>query len=66
MKHFLHFTQNQTSFVTRIKDNAVYKTIENNIIDDEIHSGVLEDNVIGGAEKSGNTATPYNWKIKIL
>ena len=64
-KAFLHFTQNQTGFVTRIKDNAVYKTIENNIIDDEIHSGVLEDNVIEVTVKSGNTATPLQLrKIK--
>ena len=32
--------------MTRIKDNAVYETIANNTIGEEIHSGVLEDQTI--------------------
>ena len=35
-----------TGFVTRIKDNAVYKTVENSSIGENIHSGVLEDQII--------------------
>jgi hypothetical protein len=40
---FKKFTDNETGFVTRIKDNAVYKTLEKNEIEDRIHSGVIED-----------------------
>jgi hypothetical protein len=45
-KAFKRFSENQTGFVTRIKDNAVYQTIQINDIDDNIHSGVLEDQII--------------------
>ena len=45
-KAFKKFSDYQTGFVTRIKDNAVYETIEINEIDDFIHSGVLEDEII--------------------
>ena len=40
------FCESGTGFVTRIKDNAVYDTLENNEIESHIHSGVLEDTVI--------------------
>lgn len=45
-KAFKLFSDTQTGFVTRIKDNAVYETIANNTIGEEIHSGVLEDQTI--------------------
>jgi hypothetical protein len=40
------FTESGTGFVTRIKENAVYQVIEENHIDQCIHSGVREDVVI--------------------
>jgi hypothetical protein len=43
---FDRFCESGTGFVTRIKDNAVYDTMETNEIDSHIHSGVLEDTVI--------------------
>jgi hypothetical protein len=45
-KAFMKFTDNKTGFVTRIKDNAVFKTVQNNEIEEHIHSGVLEDTII--------------------
>lgn len=45
-KAFKKFSENKTGFVTRIKDNAVYDTIETNEIGEHIHSGVLEDEII--------------------
>jgi len=45
-KAFNRFCENKTCFVTRIKDNAVYETIENNEIEEHIHSGVKEDQII--------------------
>jgi len=45
-KAFKLFTDNETGFVTRIKDNAVYETLENNKIEDYIHSGVEQDEII--------------------
>ena len=45
-KAFKKFTDNQTGFVTRIKDNAVYEIIHPNKIEEHIHSGVLEDTII--------------------
>jgi predicted RNA-binding protein with RPS1 domain len=52
---FKKFTDHQTGFVTRIKDNAVYKTLENNKIDERIHSGVLEDTMIELTVKQENS-----------
>jgi hypothetical protein len=40
------FTNHQTGFVTRIKDNAVYNTVEQKHIEEHIHSGVIEDSKI--------------------
>jgi predicted RNA-binding protein with RPS1 domain len=51
---FNRFTDHQTGFVTRIKDNAVYKTLENNEIGECIHSGVLEDTIIELTVKQEN------------
>jgi hypothetical protein len=45
-KAFKRFSENKTGFVTRIKDNAVYETIQTNNIEEHIHSGVLEDQII--------------------
>ena len=39
-KAFKRFEENHTGFVTRIKDNAVYETIETSPIEEEIHCGV--------------------------
>jgi IS4 transposase len=43
---FKKFTEHGVGFVTRIKDNAVYKTVEENVIEECIHSGVIEDVII--------------------
>src|SRR5690554_4983254 len=43
---FKRFSDNETGFVTRIKDNAVYRVEEKHLIDRCIHSGVLEDAII--------------------
>ena len=45
-KAFKRFDDNNTGFVTRIKDNAVYQKVQTNEIDEHIHSGVLEDMII--------------------
>lgn len=45
-KAFKLFCENKTGFVTRIKDNAIYDTIEKKDIEDHIHSGVLQDEII--------------------
>jgi hypothetical protein len=45
-KAFRLFCENKTGFVTRIKDNAVYDSIEEKDIEDHIHSGVLQDEII--------------------
>jgi hypothetical protein len=50
-KAFKLFCESHTGFVTRIKDNAVYETIETSSITEEIHSGVLEDQIIEVAVK---------------
>lgn len=52
-KAFKLFSDNYTGFVTRIKDNAVYETIETSPIGEEIHSGVLEDQIIEVTVKEG-------------
>lgn len=43
---FKGFCDNETGFVTRIKDNAVYSIEEELYIDECIHSGVLGDQII--------------------
>ncbi|MBN2612235.1 MAG: hypothetical protein JXB00_11810, partial [Bacteroidales bacterium] len=45
-KAFKLFSESHTVFVTRIKDNAVYESIETCPIGEEIHSGVIEDQII--------------------
>lgn len=51
---FKKFSETKTGFVTRIKDNAVYETIEDNEIEEHIHSGVLEDTIIEITVKEGS------------
>jgi hypothetical protein len=43
---FYRFTQGNTGFVTRLKDNAVYEEVQESDIADEIHSGVIKDEII--------------------
>jgi len=45
-KAFEKFSNNETGFVTRIKDNAVFDRIEEKEIESNIHSGVLSDEII--------------------
>lgn len=53
-KAFEKFCLNRTGFVTRIKDNAVYDVTSVDEIDDDIHSGVLEDTIIEIVVKDKN------------
>ena len=43
---FCVLTESGTGFVTRLKDNAVYETVEQNSIDERIHCGVETDEII--------------------
>jgi hypothetical protein len=52
-KAFEHFTTQKTGFVTRIKDNASYLSIEKLDIGERIHNGVLEDEIIEIDVKKG-------------
>ena len=52
-KAFRHFTDHKTGFVTRIKDNAVCEIIEEISITENIHSGVLMDEIIEIQVKEG-------------
>jgi hypothetical protein len=45
-KAFRKFSENKSGFVTRIKDNAVYESVQKNEIEEHIHSGVLQDEII--------------------
>ena len=56
-KAFQRFSNNQTGFVTRIKDNAVYDTVFQNEIEEHIHSGVLEDEIIELTVKDGDSTS---------
>jgi hypothetical protein len=58
---FKHFTDNKTGFVTRIKDNAVYKELEIKEVPENIHSGVLQDQIIEIEVKEGKTIS----KLKV-
>ncbi|MCC9041175.1 IS4 family transposase [Myroides sp. M-43] len=53
-KAFKHFSEHQTGFVTRIKDNASYDIIETNQIPEHLHSGVLQDQIIEVNIKENN------------
>ena len=52
-KAFKLFSDSQTGFVTRLKDNAVYRREEELYIDDCIHSGVISDQIIEIEVKDG-------------
>ena len=55
---FKRFSDNETGFVTRIKDNAVYDTHETLSIDENIHSGVKEDVIIEIKVKENGKESP--------
>ncbi len=57
-KAFKKFTEAGTGFVTRIKDNAVYDTISDQMIEDCIHSGVEKDKIIEIQVKENNDSKP--------
>jgi hypothetical protein len=63
-KTFKLFSENNTGFVTRIKDNAVYETIETCPITEEIHSGVLEDQIIEVTVKKGEGVVESKLKLR--
>lgn len=52
-KAFEKFCNNQTGFVTRIKDNAVYELKEELLVEDCIHSSVISDEIIEMEVKDG-------------
>lgn len=56
-KAFELFSKNQTGFVTRIKDNAVFEKVETNVIDEAIHSGVELDEIIEVTVKDNGKET---------
>ena len=45
-KAFKKFSEHHTGFVTRIKENAIYKLHEESFIDDCIHSDIRSDQII--------------------
>ena len=57
-KTFEHFTEQETGFVTRIKDNASYINIEALDLGEHIHSGVLKDEIIEIEVKKGQQTKP--------
>lgn len=57
-KAFEKFSLSQTGFVTRIKDNAVYETLTDSQIEDNIHSGVEKDEIIEIQVKNDNGTKP--------
>jgi hypothetical protein len=57
---FKKFSDNETGFVTRIKDNAVYEPIYENEIGEHVHSGVLQDEIIALTVKEGTTTSKLN------
>jgi len=56
-KAFKQFCVKGTGFVTRIKDNAVYDLIEQQEIEEHIHSGVREDTIIEVTVKDDSGTT---------
>jgi hypothetical protein len=57
-KAFNRFSNSGTGFVTRIKDNAAYDIVEENFIEDSIHSGVEKDEIIVVTIKENNKNIP--------
>jgi IS4 transposase len=64
-KAFQRFCNNDTGFVTRIKDNAVFESVEKLEIDEQIHSGVKEDEIITLTVKDGDNTSKLKLR-KIL
>jgi IS4 transposase len=56
-KAFEHFSEQKTGFVTRIKDNAKYEVTQTNGIPENIHSGVLSDEIIEVEVNKGSVKT---------
>jgi hypothetical protein len=56
-KAFKLFSDNQTGFVTRLKDNAKFEAKDENIISDKIHNGVLLDTIIEVEVKENNNVS---------
>ena len=59
-KAFAHFTEHKTGFVTRIKeltDNVKYDVTQKNLIPENIHSGVLSDEIIEVEVTTGSAKT---------
>lgn len=56
-KAFKKFCVNETGFVTRIKDKAVYESVSENEIHEHIHSGVRQDEVIELTVKENTTTS---------
>jgi hypothetical protein len=63
-KAFEYFTENKTGFVTRIKENAKYQVTKKNSIPENIHSGVLSDEIIEVEIAKGNTKTKTKLKLR--
>lgn len=49
-KAFKRLSTHKTGFVTRIKDNARHEVVETNDVPNEIHSGVLFDELMVGSK----------------
>jgi hypothetical protein len=65
-KAFKKFSENKTGFVTRIKDNALYETIQTNEIEKHIYSGVLQDEIIEITVKdTSNETNETTSKLKL-
>lgn len=56
-KAFEYFSEQNTGFVTRIKDNGKYEVIQKNAIPENIHSGVLSDEIIEVEVNKGSVKT---------
>lgn len=54
---FAYFTDKNTGFVTRIKDNAKYEITQINLIPEHIHSSVLSDKIIEVEITNGSVKT---------
>ena len=62
---FEHFTNQKTGFVTRIKENAKFEVTQTNDIPENIHSGILSDEIIEvEVNKEGAKTTLKLRKIK--
>ena len=59
-KAFQFLSENKTGFVTRLKDNAAYKTTQVNEIKDFIHSGVEADELIEVCVKNDTSESKHS------